>query len=142
MKLVNTLIVWLVVLNSWQSHAQDTDRIIQKGNESYKRKEYPMAEAAYDEVLGQDPNNSTAKYNKAAALYRQTKPDESVKVLEDLAFKAGVFLGHCGNAGDITRRDLGGRAASAGSSRRPRQPLNSFFENKLIYAIIIHFNIK
>jgi len=87
MKLVNTLIVWLIVLNSWQLHAQEADRIIQKGNESYKRKEYPMAEAAYDDVLSQDPNNSTAKYNKAAALYRQTKPDESIKVLEDLAFK-------------------------------------------------------
>lgn len=87
MKLVSTLIVWLVVFNSWQSQAQDTDRIIQKGNESYKRKEYPMAEAAYDEVLSQNPNNNTAKYNKAAALYRQTKPDESIKVLEDLAFK-------------------------------------------------------
>ena len=87
MKTVNILIIWLVVLNSRQLQAQDTDRIIQKGNESYKKKEYPMAEAAYNEVLNQDPNNNTAKYNKAAALYRQTKPDESIKVLEDLAFK-------------------------------------------------------
>lgn len=70
-----------------QLQAQDTDRIIQKGNESYKRKEYPMAEANYNEVLTQDPSNNTAKYNKAAALYRQAKPDESIKVLEDLAFK-------------------------------------------------------
>jgi Ca-activated chloride channel homolog len=69
------------------SLAQDTDRIIRKGNESYKRKEYPMAEANYNEVLTQDPSNNTAKYNKAAALYRQAKPDESIKVLEDLAFK-------------------------------------------------------
>jgi Ca-activated chloride channel homolog len=67
--------------------AQDTARIIQKGNESYKRKDYQMAEAAYNEVLTQDPSNNTAKYNKGAALYRQTKPDESIKVWEDLAFK-------------------------------------------------------
>ena len=67
--------------------AQDTDRLIHRGNEEYKRKEYQMAEAAYNEVLNMDPANSIAKYNKAAALYRQTKADESVKVLEDLAFK-------------------------------------------------------
>ncbi|MEP7373338.1 MAG: tetratricopeptide repeat protein [Chitinophagaceae bacterium] len=87
MKRIGILLIGLMVFNSRQSQAQDTDRIIQKGNESYKKKEYPMAEAAYNEVLNQDPNNNTAKYNKAAALYRQTKADESIKVLEDLAFK-------------------------------------------------------
>jgi Ca-activated chloride channel homolog len=87
MKRVSILIIGLVILSGWQVQAQDTDRIIQKGNESYKKKEFPMAEAAYNEVLTQDPNNNTAKYNKAAALYRQTKPDESIKVLDDLAFK-------------------------------------------------------
>jgi Ca-activated chloride channel family protein len=87
MKPVILLITCLLFLNTLQSLAQDTDRIIQKGNESYKRKEYPMAEVNYNEVLTQDPSNNTAKYNKAAALYRQAKADESIKVLEDLAFK-------------------------------------------------------
>jgi len=87
MNRVKILITALIFLNGWPSLAQDTDRIIQKGNDSYKRKDYPMAQAAYDEVLTQDPNNNTAKYNKAAALFRQTKSDESIKVLEDLAFK-------------------------------------------------------
>ena len=87
MKRVSILIISLVILSGGQLHAQDTDRIIQKGNESYKKKEYPMAEAAYNEVLNEDPANNTAKYNKAAALYRQTKHDESIKVLDDLAFK-------------------------------------------------------
>lgn len=87
MKRVSILFIGLVILSGWQLQAQDTDRIIQKGNESYKKKEYPMAEAAYNEVLNQDPANNTAKYNKAAALYRQTKSDESIKVLDDLAFK-------------------------------------------------------
>ena len=87
MKRLRILMIWLLVFNSMPSRAQDADRIIQKGNESYKRKEYPTAEAAYNEVLSQYPNNNTAKFNKAAALYRQIKPDESIKVLEDLAFK-------------------------------------------------------
>jgi len=87
MRLAKILIFGSTLFFAASAWAQDTERIIQKGNESYKRKEYPMAEAAYNEVLTQDPNNNTAKYNKAAALYRQTKPDESIKVLEDLAFK-------------------------------------------------------
>lgn len=87
MKPALSILGFAFTLACYQSQAQDTDRIIQKGNESYKRKEYPMAEANYNEVLTQDPSNNTAKYNKAAALYRQTKADESIKVLEDLAFK-------------------------------------------------------
>ena len=80
------LMLFFTVINS-ELFAQDTDRIIQKGNEAYKRKEYKMAEISYDEVLTQDPYNNTAKYNKAAALYRQAKPEESIKSWEDLAFK-------------------------------------------------------
>ncbi len=87
MKELVILIVWLVFSGGTLLLAQDADRIIQKGNESYKKKEYPMAEAAYNEVLILDPSNNTAKYNRAAALYRQAKPDESIKVLDDLAFK-------------------------------------------------------
>ena len=87
MKLLTIFIIALISLNGLSSIAQETDRIIQKGNESYKRKDFPMAEEAYNEVLNQDPNNNTAKFNKAAALYRQTKSDESIKVLDDLAFK-------------------------------------------------------
>jgi len=82
-----TILILVFIIIAPPLQAQDTDRIIQKGNESYKQKEYKMAEAAYNEVLNMDPANNIAKYNKAAALYRQTKAIESLKVLEDLAFK-------------------------------------------------------
>ena len=87
MKSIFSILFLAFLIPRLSLQAQDTDRLIQRGNEEYKRKEYQMAEAAYNEVLNIDPANSIAKYNKAAALYRQTKPDESVKVLEDLAFK-------------------------------------------------------
>jgi len=87
MKSLFTILFMLLIITARQVQAQDTDRIIQRGNESYKQKEYQMAEAAYNDVLEIDPANNIAKYNKAAALYRQTKADESLKVLEDLAFK-------------------------------------------------------
>jgi len=87
MKTIFSILFFALLIRGVPLKAQDTDRLIQRGNEEYNRKEYQMAEAAYNEVLNMDPANNIAKYNKAAALYRQTKADESVKVLEDLAFK-------------------------------------------------------
>ena len=69
------------------SRAQDTDRLIQKGNELYRQQKYREAELVYNEVLQQDPNNNTAKYNRAITIHKQNKPDESVKSFEDLALK-------------------------------------------------------
>ena len=66
---------------------QEIERAIQKGNELYKQQQYQQAEAAYDEVLKNDPDNSTAKYNRALALQKQGKSEEAIKVFNDVAFK-------------------------------------------------------
>ncbi len=66
---------------------QEMERAIQRGNELYKQQQYQQAEAAYDEVLKKDPNNSTAKYNRALALQKQGKPEDAIKVFNDVAFK-------------------------------------------------------
>jgi len=67
--------------------AQEPDRLIQKGNDLYKQQQYQQAEVTYAEALAKDPNNATAKFNQANALYKQNKPDEAIRVLNDLAFK-------------------------------------------------------
>ncbi|MGN6294420.1 MAG: tetratricopeptide repeat protein [Chitinophagaceae bacterium] len=67
--------------------AQESDKLILKGNDLYKQQQYQQAEQAYAEVLAADPNNATAKFNQANALYKQNKADEAIKVLNDLAFK-------------------------------------------------------
>lgn len=67
--------------------AQESDRLIQRGNDLYKQQQYQQAEQVYTDVLALDPNNTTAKFNQANALYKQNKADEAVKVLNDLAFK-------------------------------------------------------
>ncbi len=67
--------------------AQESDRLIQKGNELYKQQQYQQAEQIYADVLATDPNNTTAKLNQANALYKQNKAEEAIKVLNDLAFK-------------------------------------------------------
>lgn len=66
---------------------QEIEREIQKGNDLYKQQQYQQAETAYNEVLKKDPNNSTAKYNRALALQRQGKSEEAIKVFNDVAFK-------------------------------------------------------
>jgi Ca-activated chloride channel family protein len=66
---------------------QEIERAIQKANELYKQQQYQQAEAAYNEVLTKDPNNSTAKYNRALALQKQGKAEEAIKVFNDVAFK-------------------------------------------------------
>lgn len=67
--------------------AQESDRLIQKGNDLYKQQQYQQAEQIYADVLATDPNNTTAKFNQANALYKQNKAEEAIKVLNDLAFK-------------------------------------------------------
>ncbi len=68
--------------------AQESERLIQKGNDLYKQQQYPQSELIYEEVLKTDPNNSIAKFNQANAMYKQNKTDEAIRVLNDLAFKS------------------------------------------------------
>ncbi|MEI9947051.1 MAG: tetratricopeptide repeat protein [Chitinophagaceae bacterium] len=68
--------------------AQEADKIIEKGNELYKQKQYDRAELAYKEALDKEKENTTAKFNQANALYRQSKQVESVKALEELVMNA------------------------------------------------------
>jgi tetratricopeptide (TPR) repeat protein len=71
-----------------QDPAKEAEQSIRKGNDLYKKQQYQQAEAAYNEAIERDKKNATAKFNRANTLYRQTKPDEAVKELNDLAFKA------------------------------------------------------
>ena len=67
--------------------AQESDRLIRRGNDFYRQQQYKEAGLVYAEVLTHDPDNATAKFNQANALYRQNKPDEAIRVLNDLSFK-------------------------------------------------------
>jgi len=86
MKCIITISIFLFIAIVKLS-AQDTERLIQKGNELHKQQKYREAELVYNEVLEKDPSNNTAKYNKAITFHKQAKPDESIKAFEDLAFK-------------------------------------------------------
>jgi len=87
-------IIFIVNTLQLQVHAQpespqqaEMDRAIQKGNDLYNQQQYEQAVTAYNEVLENESSNSTAKYNRAIALYKQGKKEEAIKAFDDLAFK-------------------------------------------------------
>jgi Ca-activated chloride channel homolog len=67
--------------------AQQVDEIIRKGNDLYRQQQYQPAKSAYDEALAKDSSNAIAKFNLANTTYRLAKPDEAIKIFDDLAFK-------------------------------------------------------
>ena len=70
-----------------QSSNPEIERTIQRGNELYTQKQYEQAIQVYDEALKADPDNSTAKYNRALALQKQGKSEDAIKAFNDVAFK-------------------------------------------------------
>ncbi len=84
MRVVLTGILLFSVAALW---AQDPQPDIRKGNELYRQQQYKEAEAAYAEASKADPENSTAAFNKATAIYRQSRPADAIKGYDDLAFK-------------------------------------------------------
>lgn len=77
-----------LLLAGWQVQAQQADQIIRKGNDLYRQEQYAGAEAAYQEALDKEQGNAVAAFNRANALYRQAKPEEAIKLLDDLATNA------------------------------------------------------
>lgn len=76
------LIIALVCCTTAKS--QLAEDAIRKGNELYKQKQYEQAATTYDEALTFAPTNTTAMFNRSNALYRQSKPDEGIKALDEL----------------------------------------------------------
>ncbi len=70
---------------SFSIFGQETENLIQSGNEFYKQQQYDQAITKYNEALRLDPSNETVKYNLALALYRSDKKQESTKLFNELA---------------------------------------------------------
>jgi Ca-activated chloride channel homolog len=65
--------------------AQNATESIIKGNQLYQQSQFDLAEAQYRKALEYEPDNEKAKYNLANSLQKQTKFDEAVKLLQNLA---------------------------------------------------------
>jgi len=66
----------------------ETEKTIQKGNDLYKAKQYEQAEATYKEVLNKEKTNTTAAFNRANSLFRQSKLDENKTALDEVIMNA------------------------------------------------------
>ena len=66
------------------SFAQKGEGSLGKGNEYYRQSQYDLAERQYKLTLQEDPDNATAQYNLANALYQQKKYKEATDVLKKL----------------------------------------------------------
>jgi len=86
-KMSSRLFIILFSFISIYSYAQEqeTEKLIQSGNELYKQKQYEQAIVKYNEALKRDPSNTTVKYNRAIAQYRIEKEQESIKAFNELA---------------------------------------------------------
>jgi len=71
-----------------QLRAQQTDKIIQKGNDLYKQQQYDKAELTYKEAMEKEQANTTAAFNRANAIFRQSKPEDAIKALDDVVMNA------------------------------------------------------
>lgn len=70
------------------AQSPEAEKIIQTGNELYKQQQYEQAAAEYKKAIEIDPDNTTAKFNRANALAKQGKPDEAVKAFTEIAGNA------------------------------------------------------
>ena len=69
------------------ANAQPDNAAIAKGNRLYKAGKFEEAINAYLQALQQNPENITAKYNLAAARFRNNKFEEAQKEYEEVLSK-------------------------------------------------------
>ncbi|RYY55477.1 MAG: tetratricopeptide repeat protein [Chitinophagaceae bacterium] len=82
------VLVILSLVTAVRLTAQDAQADLRRGNELYRQKQYPAAEAAYEDAGKKDPANLASKFNKANAMHRQNKQSAAIRELDDLSFKA------------------------------------------------------
>lgn len=82
---MKVLLIIVTVFFSLLACGQNATESILKGNKFYQQSQFDLAEAEYRKALEYEPNNEKAKYNLANALQKQSKYDDAIKLLDDLA---------------------------------------------------------
>jgi Ca-activated chloride channel homolog len=78
------LTVFFIGCFSFFAKSQTANESIITGNGFYKEAKYDLAISEYRKALSQEPDNSTAKFNLANALYRSNNDGESIGILDTL----------------------------------------------------------
>jgi len=80
------LLTVLICCNSY-GQSQEVEKVIQSGNEFYKKQQYEQATSEYRKAIGADSSNATALFNLGNSLYRKNGRDEAIKAYSNLAIK-------------------------------------------------------
>ncbi len=67
------------------SQSKPVEKTIQAGNDYYKQQQFAKASEEYGKALAADPSNTTAKFNRANALYKQDKKVEAATIFAEVA---------------------------------------------------------
>ncbi|HVT85495.1 MAG TPA: tetratricopeptide repeat protein [Chitinophagaceae bacterium] len=70
------------------AHAQRSEKVIQKGNEFYKKQEYAEAQKEFSKIDENDSLNQIAQYNLANTFYRLGKKDDAIKTFDLLSARS------------------------------------------------------
>jgi len=87
MRIKVTILSLFLLVASTIVNAQPENAAIAKGNKLYKEGKFEEAITAYEQALQQNPENVTAKYNLAAARFRNSKFEEAQKEYEEVLEK-------------------------------------------------------
>ncbi|MEO7769042.1 MAG: VWA domain-containing protein [Ferruginibacter sp.] len=71
-------VLCILILTPCITFAQSDRELIRKGNEAYRKKEYPVAQEDYKKAAEKNPADQKARYNLGNALYKNKKPDDAV----------------------------------------------------------------
>ena len=83
LKLFSTISAFCFLLFTNSTWAQPENTAITDGNKLYKEGKFDKAIEAYQLALTQNPKNAVARYNLAAALFRNSKMEEAEKEYEE-----------------------------------------------------------
>jgi Ca-activated chloride channel family protein len=87
MKIRLTILLPFFICGNSYGQSQDVERIIQSGNDFYKKQQYEKAVSEYSKAVGTDSSNTTALFNLGNSLYKKNSRDEAINAYSDLATK-------------------------------------------------------
>jgi tetratricopeptide (TPR) repeat protein len=87
MKIQLAILLTLFIYCNSYGQSQEIEKIIQSGNEFYKKRQYEQATSEYNKAIGPDSSNTTALFNLGNSLYKKNSRDEAIKAYSGLASK-------------------------------------------------------
>jgi len=79
-------VISMLLLSGYSfGQVQQAEKAIQAGNELYKQEQFSKATIEYNKAVEADPANSTAKFNKGNAIYKQDQKVDAAKLYAEVA---------------------------------------------------------